>query len=145
MTRTAPGPNTIRRAASAVLLRGNTVLLVQRADGPAAGLWSLPGGHIEDGETAEQAAVREVMEETALHAILRDTLGEHRVTAVSDNGVAIKYLITVFYGTAGSGEPIAGSDAAAACFVEIATLDDRAMTDGTARLVARAASLLQRS
>lgn len=44
------------------------VLLLQRGpdDGPASGLWELPGGHLEDGETPKQAAYREWQEETGL-------------------------------------------------------------------------------
>ena len=48
-----------RCAASAAIFRGSTVLLVQRSKGALRGLWSLPGGHIEAGETARAAAVRE--------------------------------------------------------------------------------------
>ncbi|HSP39485.1 MAG TPA: NUDIX domain-containing protein [Frankiaceae bacterium] len=42
------------------------ILLVQRANEPGRGLWSLPGGRVEPGETDEQAVVREVAEETGL-------------------------------------------------------------------------------
>jgi 8-oxo-dGTP diphosphatase len=42
------------------------VLLVRRANEPGRGLWSLPGGRIEAGETEEAAVVREVLEETGL-------------------------------------------------------------------------------
>ena len=38
-------------------------------------LWSLPKGHLEDGETAEQAAVREVAEETGIDAVVVAMLG----------------------------------------------------------------------
>lgn len=42
------------------------LLLVRRAHEPAQGMWSLPGGRIEPGETPAQAAAREVAEETGL-------------------------------------------------------------------------------
>jgi len=38
-------------------------------------LWSLPKGHLEDGETLEQAAVREVAEETGIHGSIIGSLG----------------------------------------------------------------------
>jgi 8-oxo-dGTP pyrophosphatase MutT (NUDIX family) len=44
------------------------LLVVQRKNEPARGLWSLPGGRVEHGETAEVAVVREVTEETGIFA-----------------------------------------------------------------------------
>ncbi|HEY9012262.1 MAG TPA: NUDIX domain-containing protein [Devosia sp.] len=60
MTRT---PN----AASVALIDRDKVLLIQRNRKPYFGMWSLPGGRLEPGETPEQAAQREVMEETGLY------------------------------------------------------------------------------
>src|SRR5215470_13732542 len=57
-----------RCGASAAVFRGEAVLLIVRAKGALKGLWSLPGGHIEPGETARAAALREVREETAVEA-----------------------------------------------------------------------------
>lgn len=59
MTRT---PN----AASVALIDRDKVLLIQRARKPYFGMWSLPGGRVEAGETPEEAAQREVMEEVGL-------------------------------------------------------------------------------
>lgn len=59
MTRT---PN----AASVALIHKDKVLLIQRNRKPYLGMWSLPGGRLEPGETPEQAAQREVLEETGL-------------------------------------------------------------------------------
>lgn len=58
-------------AASAVMTdsRGQ-FLLVQRGHEPAMGLWSLPGGSVEPGESVEQAAGREVREETGLEVVV---------------------------------------------------------------------------
>ena len=49
-----------------VLIKDGKVLLIKRASEPDKGMWSIPGGLIEYGETAEDAAIREVFEETGL-------------------------------------------------------------------------------
>lgn len=53
-------------AASVALIDGDEVLLIRRARPPLAGLWTLPGGRLEPGETAEQCATREIAEELGL-------------------------------------------------------------------------------
>jgi ADP-ribose pyrophosphatase YjhB (NUDIX family) len=53
-------------AASVALVRKVDVLLIQRNRAPSEGLWTLPGGRLEPGETAEQCAIREVKEELGL-------------------------------------------------------------------------------
>jgi 8-oxo-dGTP diphosphatase len=55
-------------AASVALARSRDVLLIQRNRAPSEGLWTLPGGRLEPGETAEQCAQREVKEELGLAA-----------------------------------------------------------------------------
>jgi bifunctional NMN adenylyltransferase/nudix hydrolase len=52
--------------ADAVVIQSGHILLVQRRDPPGAGLWALPGGHVGRNETSEQAAIRELREETKI-------------------------------------------------------------------------------
>ena len=61
--------------ATLVCPRGEKILLVKRAFNPGKGLWCLPGGFMEKGETAEQAAIRELKEETMLSGTVLKTLG----------------------------------------------------------------------
>ena len=76
-----------------VILKENDLLLIRRGREPFRGKWALPGGFIEYGETAEEAAVREAAEETGLTVELEGILGvysdpnrdprKHILTAVS--------------------------------------------------------------
>lgn len=53
-------------AASVAIVRRVDLLLIQRNRPPSEGLWTLPGGRLEPGETAEQCAIRELKEELGL-------------------------------------------------------------------------------
>ena len=53
-------------AAVTIIVRDGKVLLIRRAGDPGCGLWSVPGGYVDRGEVVEEAAAREVLEETGL-------------------------------------------------------------------------------
>jgi 8-oxo-dGTP diphosphatase len=57
---------TVRVGVQAIVERNGGVLVVQRGRGFGFGLWGLPGGHLEPGETIVQCALRELYEETGL-------------------------------------------------------------------------------
>lgn len=78
-----PDATRLPNAASVALIDRDRVLLIQRARAPWSGLWSLPGGRLEPGETAAEAAAREVLEEVglrvfALRPLRRMILGDGR-------------------------------------------------------------------
>lgn len=60
--------------AGAVVHRGRTVLLVKRTNPPNLGKWALPGGLVELGESTQDAAVREILEETGLRVKIEGLL-----------------------------------------------------------------------
>jgi 8-oxo-dGTP diphosphatase len=58
---TAPKP-----AVGVVVMKEEKVLLVKRSNAPQKGKWAIPGGSVNLGETLQEAAEREIMEETGL-------------------------------------------------------------------------------
>jgi ADP-ribose pyrophosphatase YjhB (NUDIX family) len=60
------GPRRVPCVGAIIRDEAERLLLIQRRNEPGAGLWSLPGGRIEAGETDQRAVVREVAEETGL-------------------------------------------------------------------------------
>src|SRR2546423_1245303 len=90
-------PDWPRCGASAAIFRDGAVLLIERAKGALKGRWSLPGGHIEPGETAQAAAIREVCEETGVEADMQGLVDIHDVILREADGTLLAhYLITVF-------------------------------------------------
>jgi ADP-ribose pyrophosphatase YjhB (NUDIX family) len=96
------------------------LLLIQRGHAPHRGLWSLPGGRVEPGETLEQAVEREVREETALEVRAGAPAGRVRIA-----GDGVVYDVTDLACTLVRPEqqPVAGDDAAAVVFADAAALD----------------------
>jgi ADP-ribose pyrophosphatase YjhB (NUDIX family) len=89
------------------------LLLIKRGHEPAAGLWSIPGGRIEPGESDARALVREVLEETGLAVAVGRLLGVVQRPGLAGTVVDISdYLATVT-----GGELTAGDDAADARWV----------------------------
>ena len=134
-----------RCGASAAIFRDEAVLLIVRAKGALKGLWSLPGGHIEPGETARAAAQREVLEETAVDADIDALVDVHDVILRNAEGaLSAHYLIAVFCGRWRRGEPNAGSDASLARFVPLGDVEGLPLTDGAAALIRRAWAQMRR-
>jgi 8-oxo-dGTP diphosphatase len=107
-----------------VVLKPGAVLLVRRGKPPNMGAWSLPGGAQEVGETAEDAARRELLEETGV------TVGPLTLAANVDTirrdaagRVQFRYTIIDFAAAWLDGEPVAGSDVSEAIWAGLDGLD----------------------
>ena len=102
------------------------LLLIKRGHAPGAGLWSLPGGRIEPGETDAEALVREMREETGLVIEAGQLIGTARRPAQDGGILDIRdYAATVTGGTLR-----AGDDAADARWVAASELETLPVTEG---------------
>lgn len=129
-------------AVGVLLLDGDRVLLVQRGRPPQVGRWTVPGGGVEVGETLEEAALRELAEETGLGCTLGPVVEVlDRVLHDADGRVEYHYVILDFLGTAPTGTLAAASDCADARWVPVAELDAWETTDGLAPVVRRALAM----
>jgi len=98
--------------ALAVVCHQDRVILVQRRNPPSAGMWGFPGGHVELGETAMQAAARELAEETGVTARPLEYLTNVDVLMSDDSGtVTRQYLLTAVLCEYVSGTPAPDDDA----------------------------------
>lgn len=123
-------------AVSVALWAGTRVLLVRRARAPLAALWSFPGGVVEVGEPLQEAAAREVREETGLEVEIGEPIDRAEVIHRDAGGrVERHYVIIVFAGRHISGEPISGDDADAARWVDMSELANYELTPDTARIL----------
>jgi 8-oxo-dGTP diphosphatase len=133
-------------AAGVVCFRGADVLLVQRGKPPLAGEWSLPGGRIEWGERAADAALRELKEETGCDAELIGLIDV--VDAVlarresRDSPPWGHYVLIDYAARWRSGGPRAGDDARDARFFSPAEIDGLGLWSETIRIIAAARRML---
>jgi 8-oxo-dGTP diphosphatase len=119
----APLPSCPIAAVIAVVIHDGQTLLVRRANPPDAGLWGFPGGKIEYGETAEAAALRELLEETSVQGEACGVITALDVIDRSEEGdVRHHYILVAVRCRWLSGRPCAGDDALEARWFKIAEL-----------------------
>jgi len=103
-----PAPQTPRLAADVIIEledAGRGIVLIERKYPPPG--WALPGGFVDVGETVEQAAVREALEETSLRVTLRCLLGCYSDPRRDPRG----HTVSLVFVAAAAGEPRARDDA----------------------------------
>ncbi|WP_287126157.1 NUDIX hydrolase [Desulfobacter sp.] len=99
-------------AVGAVVFKDNRVLLVKRGNPPARGVWAIPGGSVELGESLQKAAEREVLEETGIVIKAGEPVLSFESIHRDDNDrVRFHYYIVDLAATYISGEPSPGDDA----------------------------------
>jgi 8-oxo-dGTP diphosphatase len=131
-------------AVSAAIFRDGRVLLVRRARPPAHGLYTLPGGGVELGETLEEAIIREVREETALEVRPVALAGYRQAIARDAKGdVERHFVILPFAARWISGEVSLNEELAEAHWLFPDDLAGLTTTEGLPQVVAAAAEQLK--
>jgi 8-oxo-dGTP diphosphatase len=97
--------------ASVVVFNRGRALLIKRGKSPGKGLWSLPGGRVEFGETTKAAAAREVLEETGIIVQIEALVGNYEIM-LPDN----HFVVACFVARTEYAEVLAASDAEEAKF-----------------------------
>ncbi|QRG06435.1 NUDIX hydrolase [Xanthobacter dioxanivorans] len=130
-------------AASAAVFRGPLVLLARRAANPGAGLWSLPGGRVEPGETLAEAAAREVMEEVGVEAEIVGLAAARDIIIRDPEGDLSAHFVVIAHAARWrAGEPAPGPEAAEVGWFRPNEVAGLATTLGLADVVEQAARLV---
>jgi 8-oxo-dGTP diphosphatase len=133
-------------AVSAAIVRADRILVVRRARAPADGLFSLPGGVVEIGETLMQAVAREVREETNLTIEPVGLAGfREAITRDRDDRVERHFVILPFAARWLAGETLLNEELSEARWLHPAELAGLPTTPGLAETVAAAFRLLHAS
>ena len=133
-------------AVSAVIVRDGEFLVVRRARPPAEGLFTLPGGVVEPGETLTQAIIREVREETAL-TIEPVALAGYREVMARDGAERVErhFVILAFAARWVAGEPRPNEEIAEIRWIRPSELTPLPTTEGLAEIVAAAFERLEQA
>jgi 8-oxo-dGTP diphosphatase len=127
-------------AVSAAIFRAERVLIVRRGVPPMQGIYTLPGGGVELGETLEQAVMREVREETGLAIEPLSLAGYRQVIARDSEGkIERHFVILPFAARYLAGEISLNAELAEAKWLLPAELSGLRTTEGLAEIVTAAA------
>ena len=133
-------------AVSAAIVRDNKILIVRRGQAPSHGVYTLPGGVVETGETLMEAAAREVREETSLEIEPLALIGHREAIGRDEDGrVKRHFVILPFAARWISGEPVLNDELTEAHWLEPHQLEGLHTTDGLAEIVAAAFAYFKRS
>ena len=119
MPDTRKNPDRPHVGVGAVVFKGDKVLLIKRGKTPKSGEWSLPGGGQKLGETAREATLREVAEETGLQVQVNELLDVVDFIERSKGQIEFHYTLIDFVATYVGGELQAASDAEEARFFSL--------------------------
>ncbi len=131
-------------AASCAVFRDGKVLLAARAAPPNDAFYTLPGGMVETGEKLEDAALRELREETGVHAELVGFTDYAQVIAPDDSGkVRAHFVIVSFAGRWISGEGEPGEELPAMGWFSLAEAAAMTLTPGLLPILKKGLAMVE--
>jgi 8-oxo-dGTP diphosphatase len=133
-------PSHPQLAVSAAIFRDDRILLVRRARSPGKGLYSLPGGRVEFGESLHTALHREVDEETGLKIEIIGLAGWREVLPGTTGGG--HYLIMSFASRWIGNEPVLNDEHDDLKWLAPDAIDDLGVTDGLQEVIQAARRVL---
>ena len=129
-------PHQPQVAVGAIVFKDDKVLLVLRANPPAEEQWAIPGGRVELGETLQEAAEREIKEETGITIRAGEPVFTFDVIDRDDAGrMRFHYVIVDLAADYIRGEPQAGDDALDACWISPEKLNALPVSPTTLKLL----------
>ena len=129
-------PNLPQVAVGAVIIKDNRVLLVERKNQPGKGLWAIPGGKVNPGETLQEAAQREILEETGITCRALDPVYVFDyIDRDSAGKIEFHYVIIDFMAEYVRGEPCAKDDATDARFLSSKEVNALPVSASTLKLL----------
>jgi len=121
-----------------VVFNEGRVLLVRRGKAPSKGLWAIPGGSVELGESLQEAAEREILEEAGIVVKAREPVCTFDVIERDDAGrVRFHYVIVDLAADYLDGDLRSGDDALEARWVSPGELETLTVNERTRRLLER--------
>ncbi len=129
-------PDVPRVGVGAVVIKDDKVLLVRRGIPPSEGLWAIPGGHIELGETIQETAEREIMEETGIVIKAGEPMYAFDLIERDDAGrIRFHFIVVDVTGEYVSGEPHGADDALEARWLSWEEIEALPVSQNTLKLL----------
>ena len=129
-------PDFPRVGVGAIVIKDDKVLLVKRGIPPSKGLWAIPGGHVELGETLQETAEREILEETGIVIRAKKPVYTFDLIERDDTGeIRFHYIVVDLMAEYVRGEPLGADDALEARWLSWEEIEALPVSQNTLKLL----------